>query len=1026
MRARYPFLVKRDGENYAAKHYTSFENKYIVYDGEYMVFDSLMEMINEYKETQNKHWFEVIPNGVKQRFKFDIDINLCQPNIIIDKQTFLDIFTTAIIQTFKEQYKKDIEYDDLFITSSHSSEKTSFHIIIIPYGVINVYESLKFCESVITNIPPEYKPFIDLSVYKPNQQFRMLYSSKVNSDRIKLPVNHNLPFETSLLLSLIRSENIEIVDELYKHNTTTKVDITDETVVKVNNLMEELGYLQYFRFSHLAGQYIHYLRIRKSYCPVHDKDHDHENIYVTTHNSSVYYNCRRRYANEITSKWIGNIITDDITPIETIETYIKALPTNTLIKKCKPIKYESSGTIYNEPTLRPYPLTKTLVISAQMKMGKTKNLKKFIDEYFQNSSIDIPIIRFISARMTFSNSLKKAFNDFELYSEIDDPTITANKHPRVIIQVESLHRLYEKDEVDLLILDEVESIFEQFNSPLHKNISQTFAIFEKIMRDSKHVICMDANISDRTYNTMQTLREIGDFVQNTYSKASDDIYHITDSINIWYNNLEKFILNGSRIIIPTNSLKEAETCNGLIESFCTKNNLHPNIMMYTSKTSSTTKNIHFEDVNTHWKNYDIIIYTPTMSAGVSFEEEHFDVLFGYFNNNSCTVETCRQMLGRARTVKLFYLCLKSQYKACYPTDINVIKSLIYSNRLSLFDNTIPPMYISYDTKGNKTYNENNYAKLWFENTRMENISKNNFVLKFIDQIHDSGATVNEMITVDNTFMKENRNAVKQEITEYKANIISTARDLKDDEVALIRSKIKNQIEITDDERNSLEKHNLMKLYKKTEIDSNFVMKYNKESVKHVYKNLSDIYSEDTIEQSLEIIRLRELSYYTQAESDIQNENRDLQRNSNYKYHKHKLALYLLSICDLTIDKSKCIYFIRLVDRFIWNGRYLHENKKLISSISEKNYDIITHYQKYLSSGNHTEYILYILKNIINPVLQNMYGLTIKKQPNGIYCIESTNTGKLILSKTKKHTMLDELLEMYMEYLMVEIPFDYSE
>jgi hypothetical protein len=208
----------------------------------------------------------------------------------------------------------------------------------------------------------------------------MLYSSKINSDRVKIPVNYNLPFKPSLLLSLIRAENIEIVDELYQHSTITKVDITDDIVVKVNNLMEELGYLQYFRFSHIAGQYIHYLRIKKSYCPIHDKDHDHENIYVTTHNSSVYYNCRRRYGNEVTNKWIGNIIVEDIEQTESIDTYIKSLsPNSTFIRKCKPIKYESIGTIYNEPNLRPYPLSKTLVISAQMKMGKTKNLKKFID-----------------------------------------------------------------------------------------------------------------------------------------------------------------------------------------------------------------------------------------------------------------------------------------------------------------------------------------------------------------------------------------------------------------------------------------------------------------------------------------------------------------------------------------------------------------------------------------------------------------------------------------------------------------------
>lgn len=1028
MPTRYPYLVKRDGENCAALHYQSFVDKYIVYDNEYIIYDSINEMLSDYEklDKDKRHWFEVIPANVKQRFKFDIDID----DMSIDINDFLTTFTDAIILAFKSRYDIDLPQEELFITSSHGKQKYSFHILILSYGVIVSEEAKNLCLDVKNIIPDKYQKYVDLSVYKSIQQFRMLYSSKINSDRVKriiTPAYKDFDFTTQMVLSLVRCDDITILGSTVQ-KVINHTPINDELVVKVDDLLKSLGYDKYFRYNNVAGNFINYMRYQTSRCPVHDKLHESENIFITVSNNSVYYHCRRKYKDEQTSLYLGKIETDEPTEasIESeIALRINNLNANTeFVRRCKPIMYESipNKMIYKEPTLRPYNLTKTSIISAQMKMGKTKNLKKFVDEYFAQSSLEIPVIRFLSARMTFSNSLKKNFKDFDLYNEIEEHTITANNHPRVIVQVESIHRLCSTDHIDLLILDEVESILEQFNSPLHKNISETFAIFEKIMRDSEYVICMDANISDRTYNCMKSIRhDVGEFHQNTYSKAETDTYYITTTLSVWYSNLEKFILEKKRIIIPTNSLAEAETCNGLIESVCKRNNIElPRIMLYTSKTSATTKSIHFEDVNTHWKNYDIIIYTPTMSAGVSFEEDHFDVLFGYFNNNSCTVETCRQMLGRARTVNKFYICLKSQYKACYPTDINIIKDLIYSNRLSLFDNSTPPLYIKYDTKGNKTYEENNYAKLWFENTRMENLSKNYFIHRFIDQIHDSGAKLINMTNIDiNRHMTENRSIIKKEISQTHASTIASAKTITDDEAKLLRDKLQNQIEISDPDRNSLDKYNLMKLYKKTEIDSNFVVKYNDDKVKTVYKNLSDLYSEKTIEQSLESIRLRELNYYINAENDSKYENINLQQNSHYKYGKHKLALHLLNICGLNINKTNCIYYTRLVDRFVCNGKYLHENKKLLLSLGSNNYEIITHYQKYLTSLDHNLFITYVLKQIINPVLKSMYGITIKRRDNGVYIISNTAVGNLIGTyKDCNYDELEELIEIYISTLKI--------
>jgi hypothetical protein len=44
-------------------------------------------------------------------------------------------------------------------------------------------------------------------------------------------------------------------------------------------------------------------------------------------------------------------------------------------------------------------------------------------------------------------------------------------------------------------------------------------------------------------------------------------------------------------------------------------------------------------VATQWKKYRVLIYSPTISAGISFEEEHFDRVFAYYESNVTTLET---------------------------------------------------------------------------------------------------------------------------------------------------------------------------------------------------------------------------------------------------------------------------------------------------------------------------------------------------------------------------------------------------
>ena len=49
------------------------------------------------------------------------------------------------------------------------------------------------------------------------------------------------------------------------------------------------------------------------------------------------------------------------------------------------------------------------------------------------------------------------------------------------------------------------------------------------------------------------------------------------------------------------------------------------------RTQQQMKKEHFEDVNTVWKQYQVVLHTSSVTAGISFEETYFDYQINVFN-----------------------------------------------------------------------------------------------------------------------------------------------------------------------------------------------------------------------------------------------------------------------------------------------------------------------------------------------------------------------------------------------------------
>ena len=79
--------------------------------------------------------------------------------------------------------------------------------------------------------------------------------------------------------------------------------------------------------------------------------------------------------------------------------------------------------------------------------------------------------------------------------------------------------------------------------------------------------------------------------------------------------------------------------NGLIED-----------TIHGKMTQQQWKEVEFTDVNSHWKAYDVVIHTSSVTAGISFEEVHFDNQINVFNTGTCDSGSFFQGSHRVRNI----------------------------------------------------------------------------------------------------------------------------------------------------------------------------------------------------------------------------------------------------------------------------------------------------------------------------------------------------------------------------------------
>jgi hypothetical protein len=211
------------------------------------------------------------------------------------------------------------------------------------------------------------------------------------------------------------------------------------------------------------------------------------------------------------------------------------------------------------------------------------------------------------------------------------------------ICVSSMHHIPITKEFDTVVMDEIESLLDNFYGDFMQRKSENVATLCRLLRSAKKIVLIDAFITTKTIKfitavcpgvAMQIIeaqvksKRIINFIntakdsedtdcQEDFHKANVDQYQAIDEI-------AKEIISGKRVVIFQPVKKNMQNVEDTIKTLVKKaTGREINVISYHADKGDEIKQT-LLDVNKHWADKDVVMFNSTITCGVNFDLNGFD------------------------------------------------------------------------------------------------------------------------------------------------------------------------------------------------------------------------------------------------------------------------------------------------------------------------------------------------------------------------------------------------------------------
>jgi hypothetical protein len=258
--------------------------------------------------------FEVILGDFRQKPHFDVDI--ASADVLGDN--VIELLVDVIVYTFESKGLQLNLSRDLVIYTSHGDTKQSYHVVLPNHAHATNLDAKAFADQVRSHLPQDVRVFVDARVYNPLQQFRLLGSTKVGKNRVKVECASWYYHGT-----LVTTRPMEGVHALRRSLISATEGCTlltawppPEPSFVPSPMFTGMEHALALLANHphinirafrpkMAGSVVHLVRKSPSECVICERVHEHENAFLSFNKDRhVIYSCYRACAENLPNRWV--------------------------------------------------------------------------------------------------------------------------------------------------------------------------------------------------------------------------------------------------------------------------------------------------------------------------------------------------------------------------------------------------------------------------------------------------------------------------------------------------------------------------------------------------------------------------------------------------------------------------------------------------------------------------------------------------------------------------------------------------
>jgi hypothetical protein len=543
---------------------------------------------------------------------------------------------------------------------------------------------------------------------------------------------------------------------------------------------------------------------------------------------------------------------------------------------------------------------KTIFVRAQQGTGKTYATMQYVSDECKKNN-DLRVI-FNSFRVSLSQKYQSDFDkDYKhvgmthYLEKRDGKSIKLdNSEKRLVLQMDSYSRLDWNQPPDVFVIDEVSQVRGHMVSKtyLKQPVSNlNIAKFKWCVKYAKQVICLDAALSKKDIDWIRYMRG-GDHVvyENTYVQDNKNVSIIKDKHHLLIQAKEQ--LKHGKVYIACNCSKKS--IDAYAEFLDCKNTI-----LINSHTIDNDEVKRVLDDISLLENYDLVMVSPSIQSGVSYDKKGIFTVYGIFDNWTTLSNNTVQMIRRIRYPKSIYVSIdQSNHNISHWDTDDVLRKITMENNHA-FEYDKKSMSnvtnININKTGNITLEANSIVQLYAEVCAESYVDKRNYTSRTINYLKLEGHEVNLYEYEETKELKRHISLVKKYISSIKKNNENMRNqalaDLKEHKLSI--DELMEKDKLTETERLSLEKQKINKTYNNIEpTEDSFYEIYNKEPIKNAFRANRAVIEYETNEEAILAIKKKEL--FIKMDSD--NMERGISMIVNKK--KYKKYAILLDMVDM--------------------------------------------------------------------------------------------------------------------------------